>query len=101
MKKSIKGYLPWFVIGGLLALVLGLFFSIGFKEESFEIKDRCGPIMNFISHTVQDESACEMRCKSQCGIKELKYSRVEFKERSVGCNLCKCFCKKSFFDNLG
>ena len=63
------------------------------KEVSFELKDQCGPIMNMISHSIGTESACMAKCKLQCEVKDLSFSRVEFKINMQGCNHCTCFCK--------
>ncbi len=67
------------------------------KEQSFEIKDRCGPVMNFISHTIQDESACKLQCRSQCETKGWTYSNIIFEEKPIGCNSCVCYCKEGLF----
>ncbi|MEA2036430.1 MAG: hypothetical protein U9O94_02900 [Nanoarchaeota archaeon] len=85
-----------YIYGFIALLVVFIIVILMFpgKEESFDIKDRCGPIMNLISHTIQDETACQTQCKSQCGTKDMKYSRVEFEEMELGCHSCTCFCKK-------
>lgn len=93
----IKNYLIWGFIAGLVTLIVILLILIPGKEESFEIKDRCGPIMNLISHTIQDGSVCKTRCKSQCETMELIYNRIEFQEREIGCHSCTCFCKEKLF----
>ena len=92
----IKTYLTWTFIAVLAILIVALLVLIPGKEKSFEIKDRCGPIMNLMSHTIQDKSACETRCKSQCETMESRYSRIEFQEREIGCHSCTCFCRESF-----
>ncbi len=78
----------------LLAIILALFF-IGStrKRVSFELDDRCGPIMNMISHSIKDESVCRSKCLSQCNVKDLRFRKVEFYENPRGCNNCTCFCK--------
>ena len=78
------------IIGIILALLPE-------SQKSFDIKDRCGPIMNLISHTIQSEAVCETRCKSQCKTLDLTYSKVNFVEAEVGCHKCTCFCKEPFF----
>jgi len=93
----IKNYLTWVFIAVLVILIVAFLVLIPGKEKSFEIKDRCGPIMNLISHTIQDESVCKTRCKSQCETMELRYNRIEFQEREIGCYSCACFCRESLF----
>ena len=97
MGNRLKNYLIWAFIVILVIFIVALVLVIPGKEKSFEIKDRCGPIMNLISHTIQDESVCKTRCKSQCGTMELAYSRIDFKKYEVGCNSCTCFCKEGMF----
>jgi|SRR3989338_6408900 len=81
----------------VVALAIILIGPIG-KEESFEIKDRCGPVTNFISHTIQDEAACKLQCRSQCETKDAKYSKIIFESKEAGCNICTCYCK---YDLIG
>ena len=92
----IKKYPAWIFIAVLAILIAAILVLMPGKEKSFEIKDRCGPIMNLISHTIQDESVCKTRCKSQCETMELRYNRIEFQEREIGCHSCTCFCRESF-----
>lgn len=94
MKKEKK---IWFIIIGLFAITLLLIFFFPPKEISFKIVDRCGPIMNLISHTIQDKSVCETRCKSQCSTKDLEYSKIAFTLNPNTCNDCMCFCKEKRF----
>jgi len=79
----------------LLALIIVAIIIINptRKEVSFNLKDRCGPIMNMISHSIGDEDACHSKCRAQCQVKDLKFSRVEFNINLQGCNNCTCFCK--------
>jgi len=92
-----KNLVIWGFIAFLFILVVALLILIPEKEKSFEIKDRCGPIMNLISHTIQDEYVCKTRCSSQCETRELRYGRIEFQKREIGCHSCTCFCKWDFF----
>ena len=97
MTKNLKGKYMWISIAALVVVIVVLVIFIPGKETSFNIKDRCGPIMNFISHTIESESICKTRCKSQCDTQELKYSRVEFEKADIGCNTCDCFCREGLF----
>ncbi|MBW2975367.1 hypothetical protein KY366_06630, partial [Candidatus Woesearchaeota archaeon] len=97
MKKTLKRNLTWILIAFLILLIITIILLIPSKERSFEIKDRCGPIMNLISHTIKDEAVCKTRCRSQCETIDLKYSRVEFQSMEIGCHSCTCFCKKGLF----
>ena len=93
MKFKLRGHKLIIIV--LLLIVIGAVVLINpFKKEvSFGLIDRCGPIMNMVSHSIGTESACMIKCKSQCGVKDLKFSRVEFKINMQGCNNCTCFCK--------
>ncbi len=95
MKKNLKDYIIWGTIACLLILIL-ILISSG-EETSFEIEDRCGPIMNLISHTVADQSVCTTRCKSQCETMKLSFGKVNFEEAKIGCHSCTCFCKEGLF----
>jgi hypothetical protein len=102
-----KQAIIWGVISALVILIILLLVispdkgAIGFavlgSGKSFEIRDRCGPIMNYISHTIQSEGVCETRCKAQCETLDLNYKKIEFRQEEVGCNYCMCYCKDSWF----
>ncbi|MFH1642060.1 MAG: hypothetical protein ABIC04_04120 [Nanoarchaeota archaeon] len=94
MKNKILSNKKMVLIIILVAIVAAaIFFVSGRSEVSFEIKDRCGPIVNMISHTINDESGCRSQCKSQCKVKDLKYAKVEFEESMQACHSCICYCK--------
>jgi hypothetical protein len=61
---------------------------------TFEIEDKCGQFLNLMSHTVQTENACKVRCTAQCQAKDLKYGSVDFEEVDSGCNKCSCNCRQ-------
>lgn len=82
-----------FISALIIAISAIIYIGFGEEEVSFELKDSCGPIMNLISHTIADESACRTKCTSQCITKDLDYSRVDFELNSNTCNDCTCFCK--------
>lgn len=82
------------IIIGLIALVsVILFFGYGGQEVSFELDDRCGPIMNLLSHTIKDEPACKNQCRSQCKVKDLEFKEAKFEAYINKCNNCTCVCK--------
>ncbi|MCK5282031.1 MAG: hypothetical protein KAK00_01350 [Nanoarchaeota archaeon] len=93
---KVKDYIIWGTIAALVILVI-LVLIIPGKEKSFEIKDRCGPIMNLISHTIADEPRCQTQCKAKCKTLDLEFSRIEFEKKEAGCHTCICFCKEDLF----
>ena len=95
MKKSNKKI--WIIIGSLLLIVILLLIFSPREEKSYDIKDRCGPMVNFISHSVEHDSACKIQCSSKCDTVDMKYSKHEFTGRQVGCNSCTCYCKEPLF----
>jgi hypothetical protein len=91
MKKD-----PKLILIGILLLVLIVLIitKLNFREKKiFEIEDKCGKFVNLVSHTIEDEAACETRCRAQCISSDHKYGKVEFEKSDVGCNSCTCFCK--------
>ena len=90
-----KNMIVWTLIMILLISTLVILFLPG-KKESFDIKDRCGPIMNLIHHTIADETSCKTHCRSQCNTKDLEFDKIKFTLNARGCNECICTCKDSF-----
>jgi len=77
----------------LLALVMLVIAILGSGEKRiFEIEDKCGKFVNLISHTIEDEAACETRCRAQCIGIDRKYDKIEFEKSGEECNSCTCFC---------
>ena len=77
----------------LLVLVVALLIWNPFKKsQSFSIQDKCGPIMNLVSHTVPDEDACRVQCLSLCNSRDLSYHSASFAQSEMGCNNCRCEC---------
>lgn len=97
MKKKLKDYIILGIVAALIILIIIIAGIMPGKEKSFEIKDRCGPIMNMISHTIPNKDVCKTRCSSQCETMELSFSRISFQEAMAGCHSCTCFCKKTLF----
>ena len=93
MKKYLKEYRNWWIIGSLALIIFLLISLLPGERKVFEIDDKCGPMMNLISHTVPDEAACRTRRRSQCGIYDMEYHKVKFEEAPVGCHTCTCTCK--------
>lgn len=93
MNFKTKDYKSIIIVLLLIIIVIVILINPFKKEVSFELKDSCGPIMNMISHSIGTESACRIKCKSQCEVKDLKFSRIEFNINLQGCNNCTCFCK--------
>ncbi len=82
----------------LLLIVFLTGFTIFFVMQnrtvsSFKIEDRCGEIANMISHTIENEQVCEIRCSSQCESRNLRIKRYEFVFNPIGCHNCTCFCR--------
>ncbi|MEK6946653.1 MAG: hypothetical protein AABX32_03515 [Nanoarchaeota archaeon] len=79
----------------VLAAVLLLLFTIdGYTKNniSFKIEDKCGKFINLLSHTVEDENACKVRCNSQCQSLNYKFRRTDFTKNESNCNSCICYC---------
>lgn len=81
------------IIALVLILLIIFAFEPNFKSASFNIEDKCGKFVNLMSHTIEDETACKSRCRSQCQSINDAYKKVEFKKSGNGCNSCVCFCK--------
>lgn len=81
-------------IGLLIVVILLILFSQ--KEKEFDIQDRCGPIVNMISHTIPSDASCKIRCKQKCDTVEMSYSKHIFVEVDAGCHTCTCYCKEGF-----
>ncbi len=64
------------------------------KTKSFIIEDKCGRFFNLISHTINDEESCKVRCRGQCSTIDYEYASSELQLNEKGCNTCKCNCKK-------
>jgi hypothetical protein len=77
------------VIAVILALVLP---NVG-KTKTFDIIDKCGRFINLMSHTVEDEPSCKIRCMAKCESSEMKYKKIEFEVPASGCNKCLCHCR--------
>ena len=93
IKDQIKKPKTMIVILMVIIIIVLIIINPFKKEVIFQIKDRCGPIMNMISHTIKDESSCKTQCRSQCEVKELSFKRAEFEFNPLGCNNCTCFCR--------
>jgi len=93
MKFKIRNHKSVMIVFLLIVIVIVMLINPFKKEVSFNLKDRCGPIMNMVSHSIGDEDACSSKCRVQCQVKDLKFSRVEFNINLQGCNNCTCFCK--------
>jgi hypothetical protein len=63
------------------------------QVKSFQIDDKCGRFMNLMSHTINDETECVIRCKQKCISQELRYKNVDFQNTGNSCNSCTCNCK--------
>ncbi len=101
-RRTIKAYLSVLLI--LLAAVLfSLLVDYGFVKnplnlgarevQTFAIVDECSLIVGQLVHTVGDEDVCEMRCKTECGVKMGEFIESDFEEIENDCNKCSCFCK--------
>lgn len=77
----------------MLLSIIAVFLIKTDEEVIIELDDRCGPMMNLISHTIADSSVCKTKCKSQCVTKDLSFQKTEFFLNERGCNNCTCFCK--------
>jgi len=80
----------------LLIVILGLIFFITKNSKeiiTFELKDKCGKILNLISHTIETENVCKIRCHNQCKSRDYDIESYEFVKAEIGCHSCKCFCK--------
>ena len=86
----------FFTIFIALLIIVILLFIFYKTEKEFNIEDRCGPIVNMISHTIPSDSSCQTRCKQQCDTAEMEYSRNNFIKAAAGCNTCTCYCKEGF-----
>ena len=81
------------LIGILVLIMLMIAMPSSGEKKAFELEDKCGKFVNLVSHTIEDEAACETRCRAQCIGIDHKYDKVEFKESEAECNKCTCFCK--------
>ena len=95
MKKSFvwQDYAVYIIIGALLIAIASVWWWMdSWNQITVNIPDRCGPIMNFISHTVPDEESCYVRCKTVCTSKDLSIHKAYFTAVETGCNTCTCVC---------
>ena len=81
------------IIVGAIIILTAIFIIIPLTEKEYVVKDRCGPIANFISHTVKDESACQSQCIARCNVEDLEMKKVAFSLVERGCNECTCICR--------
>jgi nitrate reductase NapE component len=63
------------------------------KPVLFVIEDKCSLIVGQLISTIRDEETCELKCKSECNVREMTYVREEFILIEDDCNVCNCFCK--------
>ena len=92
-KKLLKEPKLLVVISLVLMLLIVFTVEPNFRTVSFNIEDKCGKFVNLMSHTIEDEAACKIRCKAQCQSIDYKYKKVEFKKSDISCNSCICYCK--------
>jgi hypothetical protein len=67
--------------------------TVSKEEKLIEIKDKCGPFMGRIIHTIKSEDICKMMCRAQCESVDRKYRRIEFIDGGIGCHSCNCYCE--------
>jgi|SRR3989338_1092710 len=73
-------------------LAYDLFFAG--EQSSFRIQDKCGLFYNLLSHTINDENDCRVKCTYQCEAQDSSYKKSEFNLGVKACNNCTCFCNK-------
>ena len=63
------------------------------SPELFVIEDSCSLIVGQLIHTIENSDTCEMRCKTECSVREMSFHDSEFVEKENDCNECNCYCK--------
>jgi len=91
--KLLKDKVTWIIVALVAIIALLILFLPDSDVKPFKIEDRCGPIVNLISHTIADDVACEMQCRNQCKVRDKKFKKIEFNLETKRCNSCECFCK--------
>lgn len=87
------------ILGLILVLLVRLdliknpFYIINRSSQEFVIKDECTLVVGQLIHTIEQEETCELRCKSNCDIRELEYVSHTFTSIDRDCNSCNCVCK--------
>ena len=78
----------------VMLVIIGVFIASQFRHEEvvFELDDRCGPIVNMISHSIPDETSCRTNCIAKCESKDLDFKEIDFVVPEAGCNNCTCYC---------
>ena len=95
LKKIFTDAKSYIILALIIIFIVLLTMQSAFKEtKSFIIEDKCGRFMNLISHTINDEESCKVRCRGQCSTIDFEYEGIEFLPNEKGCHSCKCNCKK-------
>jgi len=63
------------------------------EPQLFTLKDECSLIVGQLIHTIKDPESCELKCKNNCNIREMKFHDSEFTERQSDCHKCECYCR--------
>jgi len=63
------------------------------KPQLFVIDDKCSMIVGQLIHTINDGDGCEMRCKTECGVRKMDFYNSNFIKKQNDCNGCNCYCK--------
>ncbi len=66
-----------------------------FRREKVVIplKDECGPIGQTISHSIDNDEACQNNCYAACTSMDHTYSGHEYiYNNEIACNNCTCVC---------
>ena len=81
------------VILASLVLIIFLIRPSYRSATPVSIEDKCGKFLNLVSHTIDSETICRSRCRSQCVAREKYFLKFEFLKSGAGCNKCLCYCK--------
>jgi len=102
--KSINfGIIIIFLIIALLAIILILLVEFKIidnpldnplsQPQLFDIEDRCSLIVGQLMHTIEGSDSCEIRCGTECEVREMNFYDSEFTKHENDCNSCECYCK--------
>jgi cytoskeletal protein RodZ len=80
------------LLGFLLLLEYEAFEPEG-EEQFFPIADECSLVLGNLLHPIQDTGDCSTKCRNECTLRELTYTRSEFATENNSCNVCDCYCK--------
>ncbi|MFH1290670.1 MAG: hypothetical protein ABIH92_04650 [Nanoarchaeota archaeon] len=62
------------------------------EPQLFLIKDECSVIVGNLIHTMNDEDDCSLKCKNECGVREMEFYESHFIQREGDCHMCECYC---------